>query len=113
MKSTDSVIVHEFGHALNLAHAAARLPETKNAGGSFDDHLAHDSCLMNYDVDSESFCAVCMLRRRGWAWKQLSVEGWGEYGDVWDAEAERILKEEAEAGNASDATKMRYALFFA
>jgi hypothetical protein len=72
-KSLRSVISHEIAHALFKAHAPSAIVgsyagENDPAQAAPTTHVARDNCLMNYDVDSEHFCGLCILRTRGWNW---------------------------------------------
>ncbi|MDC0666220.1 hypothetical protein [Nannocystis radixulma] len=66
--SAEDTMVHEFGHAYWRAHAPRAVwGFTKFAGDAFQEHVPHDTCLMNYDVDpGRYFCGRCVLALRGW-----------------------------------------------
>jgi hypothetical protein len=71
-KSMESIFAHELGHAVFLPHAPRNNPKAVEPSQYKDGcHVKGDNCLMNYDLDSEHFCGVCMLRLRGWNWKPL------------------------------------------
>ena len=72
LKSVPSIFAHEAGHAIFLPHApTVNLQSTDPTRTKEGCHVKGDNCLMNYDVDSEHFCGVCMLRMRGWDWQPL------------------------------------------
>jgi hypothetical protein len=64
-KKHEAIFAHEIAHALFLPHAMHR---TGNDPGEVveNKHVKGDTCIMNYDLDSERFCGLCMLRLRGW-----------------------------------------------
>ncbi len=64
-KDHAAIFAHEIAHALFLPHAMNR---TGPRPGEIveEKHVKDDTCIMNYDVDSERFCGLCMLRLRGW-----------------------------------------------
>jgi hypothetical protein len=71
-KSVQSIFSHEAAHALFMPHAPVFA--TGSVIPDRDVPMAHvggDNCLMNYDVDSEHFCGLCMFRMRGWDWKPI------------------------------------------
>lgn len=70
------LLIHEIGHAFYLGHASARQFSTKDPTQEkteLDAHLGWSTCVMNYDVDplSVTFCAMCLLKLRGWDLKTL------------------------------------------
>jgi hypothetical protein len=78
-KSIPSVISHEVAHALFKAHApSARVGsfagEHDPAQAAPTTHVDRDNCLMNYDVDSEHFCGLCILRTKGWDWNPVGAK---------------------------------------
>jgi hypothetical protein len=111
IKDLTAVMVHEFGHALFLAHAAPRLFETKPAGGAFAAHLAHDTCIMNYDVDSEAFCAGCILERRGFAWKGVVPVIGDSASAPWRDTCEQIMNAEIATHPTELGRQVRLAMF--
>ena len=68
MKSAPSIFAHELAHALFIPHAYNRSTNIVPGSPSSKTHVAEDTCLMNYDLDSEHFCGLCMIRMRGWDW---------------------------------------------
>lgn len=65
------LLVHELGHALYMGHAPTLLVSAKDPSGPEEGkaHLRYVGCAMNYDPDpcSEWFCALCLIKLRGWA----------------------------------------------
>lgn len=111
LKDEKVTTAHEFGHSLNLKHAAPTIMDSKPAPGNFQDHLAHDRCIMNYDPDTESFCAGCILRKRGWYWKALTDISLGhQRGNAWVNECKTAMEDEAKKSNA-DPAKIRLSYF--
>ncbi len=74
-KNNPSVVAHEIAHALFIPHANKktedRHPGTPREPGH---HVHNDTCIMNYDTDSDHFCGFCMLRLRGWDWKSVKTD---------------------------------------
>ncbi|HEX4945612.1 MAG TPA: hypothetical protein VFZ34_02965 [Blastocatellia bacterium] len=110
LKAPDVVVAHEFGHVFMLRHSAPQLLDSKIASGTkAHQHLAHDSCLMNYDADTVSFCGWCMLRKRGWLVEDLMATGIGDgMKKAWVDECRKQLEADAVKGPAN---KVRYAMF--
>jgi hypothetical protein len=49
---------------------------------------------MNYDADTTAYCALCILRKRGWDWRPLIGPGLGEARDVaWVRECRRLMED--------------------
>lgn len=69
-KPDPEVFAHEVAHAMFLPHAP---PATGGALAEVkaEAHTVGSTCLMNYDLESNHFCGMCMLRLRGWDWKKL------------------------------------------
>jgi hypothetical protein len=67
-----AILLHELGHGVCLNHAL-RVPPSKNPLGNEvpKQHVLKESCIMSYDPKSDQFCALCMLRIRGWKWVDL------------------------------------------
>jgi hypothetical protein len=65
-KPINDVFVHEIGHAMFLPHAPPM--------GFEATHTPNSTCLMNYNLDSDTFCGTCMLRLRGWDWKKVNTK---------------------------------------
>ena len=111
LKSPEIVVAHEFGHLFMLKHSPPRLLDSKiaKASGFFNEHLAHDACLMNYDADTLSLCGWCMLRKRGWQIEKVITDGLGK-GDspAWVKECRKKLEADASKGIAN---KVRLAMF--
>jgi len=64
-KKLEAIFAHEIAHALFLPHAKHRTGN--DPGGVVEKkHVKGDTCVMNYDLDSERFCGLCMIRLRGW-----------------------------------------------
>lgn len=58
---------HELGHTLYLCHAPGGGVQRQGTGIEVAYHDAGmTNCLMGYDETAASFCAVCLLRLRGW-----------------------------------------------
>ncbi|HVC62101.1 MAG TPA: hypothetical protein VND19_17275 [Acetobacteraceae bacterium] len=73
-RNADSIVCHEIGHALFLPHEASQSqPRVAVPSPHPECHVAGDSCIMNYDLDSDHFCGLCMLRVRGWNWNAPAV----------------------------------------
>ncbi|MEM7233773.1 MAG: hypothetical protein AAF517_16475, partial [Planctomycetota bacterium] len=69
-KDPGPVFAHELGHALYLPHSK---PQTLSKD-ALATHVADDAhCVMNYvpSPEADHFCAMCMLRTRGWDWKKI------------------------------------------
>lgn len=72
-KSGSDVVVHEMAHAIFFDHAENVLRDGAGTASGrqptpllIEQHLPHDSCVMNYDHDADCFCGLCMLHLRGW-----------------------------------------------
>jgi hypothetical protein len=104
LKPLVPLIVHECGHALFIAHSQNRLFDTKAAGGAWDDHVKWDTCVMNYDIDSELFCGLCLLRLRGWQWDTIPTDG-----GLSQPQAEQQMRDEIAAGPDVVWTRIRLA----
>lgn len=111
LKPATDVVVHEFGHALCLAHSPCRLFDTQAAGGAYQEHLAHDHCVMNYDPDTQSFCAGCILSTWGWTkWLRL-VPALGEVSSaLWQGQCHLRLQQLC-AADEHPASALRLAMF--
>lgn len=68
-KSLESVFSHELGHALYLPHAFDYATGDAPSNTHAEVHVYEDNCVMNYDLQGVHFCGMCMLRMRGWNWK--------------------------------------------
>ena len=74
-KNNNAVAAHEIAHALFIPHAkwktgrALKPPPFKPGH-----HVPGDTCIMNYDLDSDHFCGFCMLRLRGWDWEKMKTD---------------------------------------
>ncbi len=68
-KSLESVFSHELGHALYLPHAYDFATGDAPSNTHAEVHVYEDNCVMNYDLQGVHFCGMCMLRMRGWNWK--------------------------------------------
>ncbi len=111
LKAEKVIAAHEFGHSLLLKHAAPNCMDSLAAPGAYEEHLAHDRCIMNYDADTESFCAACILRKRGWYWQSFVDGSLGRaYGNEWVDTCKTILKAKADEDD-NDPAKIRYSLF--
>ena len=67
-KSLRATFKHELAHALFLPHSPGRVSKTTPSPHP-ECHVKGDSCLMNYDLNSDHFCGLCMMRMRGWNWQ--------------------------------------------
>jgi hypothetical protein len=111
MKPATDVVVHEFGHVLRLCHAPLRLLGTQAAGGVFSTHLSHDHCVMNYDPDTQSFCAGCILTTWGWSqWRALKPRHGDASSRTWRRKCHERLKLLSESSD-HPAPALRLALF--
>lgn len=111
LKDVKTVTVHEFGHALMLKHSPPRLMDSKDASGIFEEHLAHDVCLMNYDADTTAYCALCILRKRGWDWRPLIGPDLGAARDVTWVRRCRALMEDLVKNPTEYPWRVRLAMF--
>ena len=73
-KSEESIIKHELAHGLFLPHNVNKTVKPQPASPKPVCHVKDDGCLMNYDLDTEHFCGMCMLRLRGWKWRAKFVK---------------------------------------
>lgn len=65
--SAEDTMIHEFGHAYWRPHAPRAVWGFSRFADKAADHVPHDTCLMNYDVDpGRYFCGRCVLALRGW-----------------------------------------------
>ncbi|GEM_PF-5935332 len=64
-KRLESIFAHELAHALFLPHSIKKTGAPPG-GEREKKHVKGDTCLMNYDLDSNRFCGLCMIRMRGW-----------------------------------------------
>lgn len=72
-KGGTPLIVHEIGHGLFLDHAMDRQPQDKDPSGHNETrHVVWDTCVMNYDPDTEGFCGMCCFKMRGWDISSMS-----------------------------------------
>jgi hypothetical protein len=71
-KTLSSIFKHELAHALFLPHSPFHTKSTPSPKGQC--HVKEDKCLMNYDIDTEHFCGLCMMRIRGWNWKMQKLK---------------------------------------
>lgn len=79
-KSVVSIFAHEAAHALYMPHAPI-FTSGSVVPSQVEErcHGSGDNCLMNYDIESEHFCGLCMFRMRGWNWKLLPNGASTEY----------------------------------
>ncbi len=70
-KTEASVAAHEMAHALFIPHARHVKDKPPGPPQERGQHVEGDTCIMNYDSDSNNFCGFCMLRLRGWDWKDI------------------------------------------
>ena len=74
-KNNDAVAAHEIAHALFIPHAKWKTGrQLKPPPFEPGHHVPNDTCIMNYDMDSDHFCGFCMLRLRGWDWDRLKTD---------------------------------------
>ena len=74
-KNNNAVSAHEIAHALFIPHAKWKTGrELKPPPFLPGHHVPGDTCIMNYDMDSDHFCGFCMLRLRGWDWKTMKTD---------------------------------------
>lgn len=109
LKTPKVVVAHEFGHLFMLQHSPPRVLDSKEATGMWEEHLAHDVCLMNYDPDTISLCGWCILRKRGWKVVDVINEGLYKGNEKnWVQECKKQLEADVSKGPAN---KIRLAMF--
>ncbi len=112
LKDPIVVAVHEFGHSLFLRHSRQRFFDSKTATGVTAEHLAHDTCIMNYDADSSAFCAVCLLRKRGWmVHRDLITPALGQESGAWAQKCLDLMDADVKANTGDPTVHVRLAMY--